>query len=841
MRLGQFRRARRSQDVSSREQHSSTEQGTSSASADPPVVPGNSRKGDVTSAGASADDGQDEELKHVVADEQRCLRRILDHVEEKRQAPRARKQIDYDTQLLQLRDEIAASRMEDVPPLLEQMERLQGIAARQRELTEGFVDPRSPYFGRMVLEENGRKREVLIGRSTYLDAKAGVRIVDWRDAPVSRLYYRYAEGDDYEEVFGDREVEGEVLVRRSLTIIESELRRILSPQGTFLKPEKGDWKRGGASLKLSGGQGTAPRADQHMAGPKKLGIGDDAELTEDKHLKEITALIDPRQFELITRPDSGLVVVQGGAGSGKTTIGLHRLAYLAFQDARRFRADRMLVVVFNDALARYIGHVLPALDVHGVAVRTYEEWSRRLRQQMLPEFPKRYSEETPPLVTRMKKNPMMLQLIARYADECAADIEVQLKKAAGGHDELRDAVAAAWQATGGKPLAHRAHGIRRWVERNGTRLSPRERHSMARVVDQALYRATDLLTAWVDILTDRKRIDEVFAGRPALALSERELERAVAWCRQRCSAVLQEQDQRDDAKDRERESEDDYAAIDGKELEEQATLDVEDDTLLLALWQRLRGPLRRGGSKDALVYEHVLVDEAQDLSPVELSIVMGCVSKAQSVTLSGDVAQRLHMHNGFEGWDDTLAELGLNHVEIEPLQVSYRSTAQIISFARDVLAHLAPELMPEAIREGAPVELFRFADSGEAVGFLAEALKDLIDNEPRASVAVIARHPEQADAFYQGLYRAETPKVRRIAHQDFPFKPGIDVTDVRQVKGLEFDYVIMVEVSEATYPPDDEARHLLHIAATRAAHQLWILTSGKPSSALPRELRERGY
>src|SRR6185295_6289926 len=69
-----------------------------------------------------------------------------------------------------------------------------------------------------------------------------------------------------------------------------------------------------------------------------------------KHLKEVTALIDARQFELITHADAGLVVIQGGAGSGKTTIGLHRLAYLAFRDPRRFRPDRMLVIVFNDAL-----------------------------------------------------------------------------------------------------------------------------------------------------------------------------------------------------------------------------------------------------------------------------------------------------------------------------------------------------------------------------------------------------------------------------------------------------------------------------------------------------------
>ena len=64
---------------------------------------------------------------------------------------------------------------------------------------------------------------------------------------------------------------------------------------------------------------------------------------------------------------------------------------------------------------------------------------------------------------------------------------------------------------------------------------------------------------------------------------------------------------------------------------------------------------------------------------------------------------------------------------------------------------------------------------------------------------------------------------------------------MRQVKGLEFDYVVLVEVNQSTYPVDDEARHLLHIGATRAAHQLWLLCAGKPSELLPRELRDREY
>lgn len=784
----------------------------------------------------------------IVEEEERCLTRILTHVEERRNHGEERREIDYDSQLLALRDEIAAARTEDVPPLLEQMERLQGIAARQRLLVKGYIDGRAPYFGRMVLEENERKREVLIGRSTYLDSKSGVRIVDWRDAPVSRLYYRYKEGDNYEERFGDRDVEGEVVLRRSLTIVEARLRRITAPQGTLVRPENGDWLAAGASLRLSGGEGTAARAEQHRK-PASLGTGASAEAgSDDRHLREITALIDPRQFELITRPDSGPVVIQGGAGSGKTTIGLHRLAYLAYQDRRRFRPDKMLVVVFNQALARYISQVLPALDVNGVPVRTYEAWAAEIRKGLVPNLPKTYNTETLPAVTRLKKNGAMVTVINALVSEAEAAVSEALATLAPLDGEFAAASERAWKATARKPLAHRVVALERALQ-EGPRAAVAARHVVERTIARAKELTQNLVAAWMDALTDTRRIRLALAQRPEWAMTERELERALFMCKQQCDRLYTERERDEDRKDRApreegaEDDDDEYSelAIDGGELEEAAMLDREDDSLFLLLWQRLRGPLLTPATKEPIVYEHLLLDEAQDLSPVELRVLSETMSSAKSITLAGDVAQRLYMDNGFLGWAHALAELGMPHVAVEPLRLSYRSTAEILAFARSVLGPLAEDPPPEATRHGAEIEMFRFADNGEAVGFLTEALRDLLLSEPRASVAVIARHPEQAEVFYQGLAKAELPRVRRVADQDFVFKPGVDVTDVRQVKGLEFDYVVLVDVSDATYPADDESRHLLHIAATRAAHQLWVVTSAAPSPLVPRALRDRSY
>ena len=116
--------------------------------------------------------------------------------------------------------------------------------------------------------------------------------------------------------------------------------------------------------------------------------------------------------------------------------------------------------------------------------------------------------------------------------------------------------------------------------------------------------------------------------------------------------------------------------------------------------------------------------------------------------------------------------------------------------AREILG---PELAPDeplAARPGEPVELHEFGDLGEAVAFLGDALRNLMAREPTASCAVISRHPEQADAYFDGLRRAEVPALRRVRRDEFNFQPGVDVTDVAQVKGLEFDYVVMVDVND---------------------------------------------
>ncbi|MEM9692566.1 MAG: ATP-binding domain-containing protein [Myxococcota bacterium] len=679
-----------------------------------------------------------------------------------------------DKALLTLRDQIATSRLEDVPALMAQMQQVAAVASnRNRQKASEPVDPNNPYFGHLRLKEEGRgTRDVYIGRSTYIEPKQNIRIVDWRHAPVSQLYYRYDEGAQYEETFGDREVNGELLVRRTLTIRDGDLRRVQAPQGLFVKSSStNEWRRlDNRAVSLEGGEGAAVRAEHIKGTLGAAARGDDIDQREDRHLPEIAALLDPRQFELISRPDSGLVVIQGGAGSGKTTIGVHRLAFLAFQSEVRFSAERMLVVVGTPALRDYIGQLLEALDIGKVQVVTYVGWSRRQRRRSFDWLSKLPIEENTPVeVSRLKTDPTLLKLL----------VENGKKMRKQGKTSVRDAVAL-----------------------------------------------------WADTLTNKKALFRAFG--PGLKdgtarLTEAQLDRAVAWCADRCPAVEEFNQDRDE----EAAAEDEVEGADGvvEVSDDRATLDDEDESLLLRCYQLVRGPLRY--KNKALVYEHLFVDEAQDLAPVDLAVLADIVSSQKSITLAGDTSQRLHLDTGFNSWDEVLGALGLEHVQIEPLRIAYRSTQQVMKVARSVLGHLAEPEAPVAPRSGAPVEHHNLPTQGAAAAFLGDALRPLLLREPRATVAVLARYPEQADAYYNALRMAEVPHLRRIRDFDFAFKPGVEVTEIKQVKGLEYDYVILVDVTASSYPDNDEARYQLHVGCTRAAHQLWVVSTGQPSPLLP--------
>lgn len=752
----------------------------------------------------------DEPSSRIVREELRLLRTVRDALATASSADAGNddgRALD-DAQLLELRDDIAAAKPEDLPSLLEQMHTLAALREQRGKGRGAALDPSAPYFGHLRVVEAGQRRDVLIGGRSYVDPSAGLRIVDWRQAPISRIFYRYKEDEEYEEQIGGRSVEGRVVARRSVSIDKGELVRVSAPQGTFVRDSGGLWHRIGV------------RSASLVADHTQLGAGE-ADAPRDKHLPAIASMLDAAQFELISNPGSGLVAVQGSAGSGKTTVGLHRAAYLAFADPQRFRADRMLIVVPNDALRSYVAHVLPSLGVGDVKVTTFSRKAADLLPGLFPRLPERISTETPPVVSRAKSHPAMLRAMNAARSRVLTELDERVRTHARQWPGA-ELVLGAWNATTdlGAPdvrvtaLAMWVHGRRRFpgvaggdtlaeVTRGATDKLALDLHQLARIVQ----------VTWDELLTSRARLGETFAAEAGFGPTQ--LDQVHEWCTRQ--ARVRAEGERDG---------------------EAPSLDAEDPALLLRLFQVLRGPLLDAHGAP-VVYAHMFVDEVQDASPVELRVLLGMCSRDLCVTLAGDAAQRLLGDDDTRGeldWKALFAELDVPHVAVQPLHVSYRSTAEITRFARGVLGPYAHEAEPIATRNGPPVELFTFASQGEATLFLADQLKQLARTEPHANIAIVARFPQQADVYYEGLARADVPNVRRVAKLDFPWEAGVDVTDIRSTKGLEFDEVILVDVNESSFPNTAPARHALYVGATRAAHQLWCVASEPPATVATQAL-----
>ena len=274
----------------------------------------------------------------VVADELALLERVKGAIAEgsTRAAPSESAVV---RELERLREQMLASHdPTDRAALSDQWNR-QSSLLRQLQSARHSPEVRldSPYFGHLRLREDGREWDLCLGKGTFIER--GVTVVDWRNAPISRIFYRYRQGDEYEEDIAGRARTGEVAARRAVAIRDGALTRVDAPEGVFVaKPNAaGEWERvEHEPPRLAGGQGAAlqvyraAEGKQSRLGTSHLG----AKQRADKHLPDIAGLIDPEQFRLISSPSSGLVVVRGTAGSGKTTVALHRIAYLAYDDPR---------------------------------------------------------------------------------------------------------------------------------------------------------------------------------------------------------------------------------------------------------------------------------------------------------------------------------------------------------------------------------------------------------------------------------------------------------------------------------------------------------------------------
>lgn len=712
--------------------------------------------------------------------------------------------------LKEIRDQAIHANEHDLPALFQQLYTHHSLAARNFE--KKLPDLRAPYFARMVLEENNLRKEILIGYQTFLDAKTKVNIIDWRHAALAKVFFNFRENDEYEVELPGRIGHGRVLVRRIVTFEMGELVGVSTPVFSLNRGRTGIWAKSDANRapSLAGGQGKAVNVNQFVGVSRN-------------RLPDVSALLDREQFEILSRESEGALLILGGAGSGKTTVALHRMALLAYQRPSFYLQKNMSVIVPEMGLVRLTERLLFGLGLERVSVRTFEDWVGNQAKHILKGLPHRLYHETSLNVMLMKRHPAMLKVVQAYVEwqarQVSEKIRFEFPEAGLIADDFDRSNIPLWNRIQSVEshlrsfyLKSGTDGEKGWNKDRIYKVINDARNDVlnvgaARSVLFTLPEYTDILIRESNGRISLPMIKELAAH------TRRQYEDAFA-------GAIDEEEYRN------------IKTIDGGDLEENdyaQTIDSEDFTILLFLMLAVHGTVTRKG-KGLTLQRHLVIDEAQDFSGMEIKLLGKSVFADGTITVAGDALQQSDPTVQFDGWDQLMADLGSSSVDEARLATNYRSPLPVAQLAHKVLGTMAPLELPKSVRDGVPVSLTSYPNDGLAIVALTEALSELYDKEHLASIAIICATEENARHFYDGL--KNTSDVRLVIDGEFTFKPGIDITDISQVKGLEFDYVIIPDATENSYPDTLIARKALHIAVTRTVHQLWILSVGRPTPIL---------
>jgi DNA helicase II / ATP-dependent DNA helicase PcrA len=620
-----------------------------------------------------------------------------------------------------------------------------------------------PYFGRVTtLEDDGNEVSFLIGKKSNIDAG----IVDWRNGPIAALYFNYKQDEEFYEVINDRERSGKIQLRRSFKVENGHLVQIDSPEGIFRRTETA-WE------KLD--------ADSEIAAHRSRGIH-----AKEKSLPSILSLITKDQFEMITTDPDRPVIIQGSAGSGKTTVALHRLAWLLHENNSTVKAENTRVIVMNKSLAVYVSATLPSMGIDDVQTTTFNSWALSIIRKSMRTQPFFKFLTIPSFVEEIKFSEEILKALNGLVEKQGKTLDEEIKK----EFSSRTAHLENWAKSKGKPLLPRLRDFRHDVK--NSKLPEAEKQQKLAFVKKQISNQEDYLQDLYSLLSDTEHLKKYLKRDAKLASNLEYLKRLTEKNRLK------------------------------------KNLDYFDMSLVLRLIQVKNGGLPDGDGGTILM-DHIVIDEAQDFGPVEFAIMMDAVENKHQITIVGDVAQKILSARKFIGWNKVVEYLGLDDDAIIQLEVSFRCTVPIMTLAHKVAGD------PKTVegRAGSAPEwkkVDNFVDLTEA---LADWSRGLLRADPYKLVALICRYPKQAMELKEEMEKYLPGEVR-LGHRDqFSFEPGVLVTNIHQVKGLEFDSVALVEPDEENYPAKrEESRNMIYVGITRTQEDLLLATIRPYSSVL---------
>ncbi len=686
----------------------------------------------------------------------------------------------------------------------------------------------SPYFGRIdfKVSSTGKIVQVYIGISSLVHKKTGTHLVfDWR-APVSSMFYDYELGPaQYDSQRGV--IRGDLLLKRQFKIEDGRLLFMFDNSLTI--------------------------DDDVLQEVLSKAQGD--------HMRTIVNTIQKEQNQVIRNEKHRVLVVQGVAGSGKTSIALHRAAYLLYKHRDTMRSESIVIFSPNRVFNDYISEVLPELGENNVSQTTFRDFSqdaldsRVSIEDVHDQLEYMLTARSPVLASQVYDrtgDPGWTE--ARYHARLSS---IQWKSSPQFVQGIKNfARLLENEDPGFQPITHRGKII----------ISKEELHGLLKT-DYAylpLHKRLDKIRRRVLWLLEpieaerRKEIAKLMGDDPNYAgYFEADIR---LFARQKTSeefhpirAKLNSWTIRDVLQEYIRLFRDDrafsevFGSLDNMDKIRQDTVSnlsrgfvqYEDLAPLLLLKHLVEGfpekPVntqerfgQRARKVQPIAYSqarHVIIDEAQDYSLPQYEVLKRAFPNA-SMTVLGDVNQSLHPHYAISGYQMLDSVFAPQQPTVVSLHKSYRSTREISQFARMILPE--GETMETIDRPGPlPVVVMTHSPlkqvAAEIPALVAEGLK---------SIAVICKTARESQLMYENLRRTlENVKIHLVRAKDTKFVRGVVVIPSYLAKGIEFEAVLVCDADKDHYAhPDD--RKLLHMVCTRALHRLFLYCSGEPSPFL---------
>src|SRR5207248_7597736 len=286
-----------------------------------------------------------------------------------------------------VRDRLRLPRRQVDSRAVTRLEEQHDLLARARTL---LPYSRAPYSAHVKLRyADGRESDMLLGG--VFRRGAGITILDWRTAPLAEVFFAWAEGEEYEVDLGDRKLGGIVLQRNLVRFEQGELVELSWPGGTLAKV-RGEWRPQEPALLPR----LLPRPHGQRARPAS----------------PVDVELDAGQRAVVELPQRETVLILGEAGCGKTTVALHRLRALRRAGHERFRAA---CIVPNEGLRRLTESLLHRLGLDDVETWTWDKFASKQARRVFPDLRRRESEDTPPLVSRLKRHEAIRAALAAIA------------------------------------------------------------------------------------------------------------------------------------------------------------------------------------------------------------------------------------------------------------------------------------------------------------------------------------------------------------------------------------------------------------------------------------------